>query len=38
MLIVASDINCPVAEVRWAEPQSNRGVWTAILLSRKNCT
>ena len=35
--IVAGGINCPVAEARWAESQSNRGAWTDMLLSRKSC-
>ena len=35
--IVAGGINFPVAEVRWAELQSNCGAWVAMLLSRKSC-
>jgi len=33
--IVAGGINCPVAEARWAESQSNHGAW-ATFLSRKS--
>jgi len=34
--IVASGINCPVAEGTWAKSKSNRDTWAATLLNRKS--
>jgi len=30
--IIVSDINCLVAEARWAKSQSNHGTWVVMLL------
>jgi len=32
--IVVGDINCPVAETKWAGSQSNCGTWACVTLLR----
>jgi len=34
---VVDDINYLMTETKWVKSQSNCGIWTAMLLSRKIC-